>query len=72
MQNQPPEVFYQTAVLKNFATFKEKHLCWSFFLNENIANFLTAPILKKICERLLLKMYSWNCKKLKIIHKEKI
>ena len=31
-QLQPPEVFYKKAVLKNFAIFKVKHLCWSLFL----------------------------------------
>ena len=31
-QKQPPEVFYKKAVLKNFAIFTRKHLCWSFFL----------------------------------------
>ena len=27
-----PEVFYKTAVLKNFAVFIGKNLCWSLFL----------------------------------------
>ena len=31
-QKQPPEVFHKKAVLKNFATFTGKHLCWSLFL----------------------------------------
>ena len=31
-QKQPPEVFYQKVVLKNFATFTGKHLCWNLFL----------------------------------------
>ena len=26
-----PEVFYKEDVLKNFAKFTGKHLCWSFF-----------------------------------------
>ena len=31
-QKQPLEVFYEKAVLKNFAIFTGKHLCWSLFL----------------------------------------
>ena len=31
-QKQPPEVFYKKVVLKNFAIFIGKHLCWSLFL----------------------------------------
>ena len=31
-QRQPPEVLYKKAVLKNFAKFIGKHLCWSLFL----------------------------------------
>ena len=31
-QNQPPEVFCKKAVLKNFAIFTWKRLCWSLFL----------------------------------------
>ena len=31
-QKQPPEVFYKKAVLKNFAIFTGKHLCWSLFI----------------------------------------
>ena len=41
-----------------------KHLCWSLFLILSIAKFLRAPILKNICEPLLLKMCSWNWEKL--------
>ena len=44
-----------------------KHLCWSLFLILSIAKFLRAPILKNICERLLLKMCSWNWETLKFI-----
>ena len=61
------EVFYKKDVLKNFAKFTRKHLCLSLFFNkvaafilqpsgcfpENFAKFLR-PILKNICERLLL------------------
>ena len=70
MQKQLLEVFYKKAVLKNLAIFTGKHLCWSLFLIQDIAKFLIAPILKNICERLLLKMYSWNWEKIKIVHKE--
>ena len=28
IQKQPPEVFYKKVVLKNFAVFTKKHLCW--------------------------------------------
>ena len=31
IKKQPPEVFYKTKVLKNFAKFTGKHLCQSFF-----------------------------------------
>ena len=53
-------------VLKNFANFTGKHLCWSLFWNfiknrlqhrcfpVKFAKFLRTPILKNICERLLL------------------
>ena len=56
-------------VLKNFANFTGKHLCWSLFLITDLQarNFikkillqcfliklLRTPILKNICERLLL------------------
>ena len=33
------------------------YLGWSFFLIQNTAEFLKAPILKKICERQLLKKH---------------
>ena len=69
-QKQPPKVFYKKAATKMFAIFIEKHPCWSLFLIScrhtlatllkrdsnpvNIAKFLRKPILKNICERLLL------------------
>ena len=64
-------------VLKNFANFTRKNLCWILFFTKlqsfrpatllkrdtctgvflwNIEKFLRAPILKNICERLLLCM----------------
>ena len=58
-------------VLKNFAMFTKKHLCWSLFwvnvIKErlqqksfpvNNTKFLRTPILKNICERLLLVPYT--------------
>ena len=42
-QEQPLELFCKKGALKNFVNFTGKHLCWR------------TPILKKICERLLLK-----------------
>ena len=32
LRNQPPKVFHKKVVLKNFAVFTGKHLCWSLFL----------------------------------------
>ena len=57
MQKQPPVKFCKKAVLKNFAIFTGKHLCWRLFSIQNIPKFFRAPILKNICERLLLKMF---------------
>ena len=45
---------------------QEKYLCWSFL---NIAKFLRAAFLKNICERLFLKMWSWNWEKWKVVNK---
>ena len=63
MQKQLPEVFYKK-VIKNFAIFTRKHLCWSLFLIHNITKSLRASIFKNICEKLLLKMCSWNWEQL--------
>ena len=62
------EVFRKKGVLKNFAIFTRKYLCWRLFgLNfikkslqyryfpVNITKFLRTPILKNIWERLHLK-----------------
>ena len=74
-RNSRSQMFFKIGVLKNFAVFIGKHLCWSLFFNRvadfrpatilkkrlehkcfpvNIAKFLRTPILKNICERLLL------------------
>ena len=64
-------MLYKTAVLKNFAIFTGKHLCWNLFFNNsfikkrlqhrsflaNIEKFLRTPILKNICERLLPRVF---------------
>ena len=68
VQKQPPEVFFKKGVLKNFANFTGKHLCWSLFFNKvarpqaptqmcscEISKILRTPILKNICGRLLIK-----------------
>ena len=60
------KVIYQCTDITWLLT--DKHLCWSVNLILSIAKFLTAPILKNICELLLLKMCSWNHEKLKFIH----
>ena len=65
MQKQPPEKFCKKAVLKNFAIFTGKHLCWRPFLIHNIAKFFRALILKNICEWLFY-VYKTK-KKLKIL-----
>ena len=53
----------KSAVLRDFAIFTKKYLCWSLFIIKrlqhrcftvNIAKFLRIPILNKICVRLLL------------------
>ena len=56
MQQQPPEKFCEKAVLKDFVIFTGKHLRWVLSLIQNIAEFFRAPILKNICERLLMFM----------------
>ena len=33
-KRQPPEVFYEKGVLRNFAKFTRKHLCQSLFFNK--------------------------------------
>ena len=54
-------------VLKNFANFARKHLCWSLFWPQHrcfpvrFEKFLRTPILKNICERLLLSNQTWRC-----------
>ena len=67
------KVFNKKAVLKNFTIFTGKQLCWNLFFNKNVSftkkrlqhwsflanieKFLRTPILKNICERLLLRVF---------------
>ena len=57
MQKQPREKFCKKAVLKNFAIFTGKYMCWRLSLIQSIAKFFRAPILKNICEWPLLNMF---------------
>ena len=50
--------------------FLQENTCVGVFLILSIAKCLGEPILKNICERLLLEMCSWNREKLKFVHKE--
>ena len=57
LQKQPPDMFYNDAVLKKFAIFTEKQLCWrlqKIYFPVNIVKFLRASILKNICKWLLI------------------
>ena len=45
-QKKPPEVFYKKDVLKSFAIFSGKHLCWSLFLIK-LKVFRSATFLKR-------------------------
>ena len=41
LQKQPPEVFFKKALLKNFAIFPGKHLCWNLFsIKLQVCNFI--------------------------------
>ena len=46
VQKQPPDVFYEKGILKNFANFTGKHLCWSLFLI-NLQAFRPATLWKR-------------------------
>ena len=59
----PPQVFHKKGALKNFAILTGKHLSWSLFFDKVAGlqacnfikkKFLRTPILKNICEQLLL------------------
>ena len=57
IKQQPPDVFYEKTVIKNFAKFTEKYLYWSLFQHGcfplNIAKFLRTTILENIWERMV-------------------
>ena len=68
-QTQPLEVLCEKAVLKNFANFRGKHMCWSSIFNKftdlkketqsrcfliKFAKLFATPILKNFCEQVLL------------------
>ena len=46
LQKQPPEVFYEKVVPRNFTKFTEKHRCHSLFFNK-VADLRPATLLKK-------------------------
>ena len=56
MQKQPPEKFCKKVFLKIFCNINRKTPVLETLI-QNIAKFSRAPILKNICERLLLKMF---------------
>ena len=61
-------MLHKKAVLKSFAIFTGKHLCWNLFFNKNVSlqgpsfikkrleKFLRTTILENICKRLLLRV----------------
>ena len=66
LQKKPHEVFYKEAALSNFAIFTGKHLMACNYIKKrvqhkcfpvSIAKYLRTPILKIICERLLLHLF---------------
>ena len=57
MRKQPPEKFCKKAVFKEFCNIHRKAPVLEPFLIQNIAKYSRAPILKNICERLLLKTF---------------
>ena len=59
------QMIFKIGVIKTFANFTQKHLCWSLILIKlqafkrrcfplKFAKYLRTPILKNICKRLLL------------------
>ena len=62
LQKQPPEVFYKNTVLKNFAIFTAKHLCWSSFLIK-LQVFRPTALLKRDFNRGVFLWILWNFKK---------
>ena len=59
-KKQPLQLFYKKDVLRNFANFTRKHLCWSFFL---IGLLLFTGGLQLYQKETQTKMFSWRiCK----------
>ena len=54
MQQQSLQMFLKIDVLKNFASFTGKHLCWHLFLIKLQAEFLRTPSFKEYFQWLLL------------------
>ena len=46
IQKQPLELFYKTAILRNFVIFTAKHLCWGLFFIK-VAGFQASNCIKK-------------------------
>ena len=61
VQKQPPEVFFKKGVLKNFANFTGKHLCWSLFFNKvadlRVCNFIKKRLQQRYVPVKLAKFY---------------
>ena len=61
VQKQPPEVFFKKGVLKNFASFTGKHLCWSLFFNKvadlRVCNFIEKRLQHRYIPVELAKFY---------------
>ena len=58
---QPREVFFKKGVLKNFANFTGKHLCWSLFFNKvadlRVCNFIKKRLQQRYVPVKLAKFY---------------
>ena len=55
-EKQPPEVVCKKDVLKNFESFTEKHLCWSFFLTK-LQAWRPATLFKKTPTQMFLRNF---------------
>ena len=54
VQKQPPEVFFEKDVIKHFANFTRKHLCWSLFFNRVTGQRACSFIKKRLQHRCVL------------------
>ena len=50
IKKQPPEVFYERAVPKNFSIFTGKHQCWSLFLIRFLKRDPSHVLFPEICK----------------------